>query len=190
MDAMPTPERIQVEFPPDAFEQRFTFSPAPKANPSGTWSEAPPLSVPRRPCVAGCRRRVHGGHAARRPARQRTCARRARARPRVGEGRCRAVACCKCRSRRSRDGTATAIGSPRPHRSVLSRGLTYGLRTVLTGNGLALALGLLSPRSVVKLRCLGNIDGPGFLDGHTADGTVGLAPNTRPHYSGTRWAVF
>jgi Kelch motif len=61
--AMPTPEQMQEvqrgglyanlhdpnsrELPPDAFEQRFTFSPAPKADPSGTWTEAPPLPVPR-----------------------------------------------------------------------------------------------------------------------------------------------
>jgi hypothetical protein len=61
--AMPTPEEMQVvqrgglyasmndpkvtELPPGAFEQRFTFSPAPKADPAGAWSEAAPLPVPR-----------------------------------------------------------------------------------------------------------------------------------------------
>lgn len=63
MDTMPTPEQMQVvqrgglyanlhdpnitELPPDAFEQRFTFSPAPKADPAGVWSAAAPLPVPR-----------------------------------------------------------------------------------------------------------------------------------------------
>jgi hypothetical protein len=75
-------------------------------------------------------------------------------------------------------------------RSFLQTAVCVPAGLFLTGNGLARALGLLSPGSVVKLRCLGNIDGPGFLDGHTADGTVGLAPNTRPPYTGTRWAVF
>jgi hypothetical protein len=61
--AMPSPEQMQevqrgglyasmsdpkvTELPPDAFEQRFTFSPAPKAEPPGIWSEAAPLPVPR-----------------------------------------------------------------------------------------------------------------------------------------------
>jgi hypothetical protein len=63
MDAMPGPEEMQVaqrgglyanlrdpnitELPANAFEQRFTFSPAPKADPPGAWSEAAPLPVPR-----------------------------------------------------------------------------------------------------------------------------------------------
>jgi hypothetical protein len=41
----------------------------------------------------------------------------------------------------------------------------------------------------VSLRCLGNIPGPRYLDGRTADGTVGLAPNTSPEFTGTRWRV-
>ena len=59
----------------------------------------------------------------------------------------------------------------------------------LTGSAVAQALGALSPGNVVKFRCLGNIEGPRFLDGHTADGTVGLAPNTDASYSGTGWQV-
>jgi hypothetical protein len=63
LHAMPVPEQMQVvqrgslysnlhdpnitQLPPNAFEQRFTFSPAPKANPSGIWSDAAPLSIPR-----------------------------------------------------------------------------------------------------------------------------------------------
>lgn len=64
MDAMPGPEEMQAvqrgglyyanlhdpnitALPPDAFSQRFTFSPAPRADPSGAWSEAAPLPVPR-----------------------------------------------------------------------------------------------------------------------------------------------
>jgi len=43
--------------------------------------------------------------------------------------------------------------------------------------------------SHVALRCLGNIRGPRYLDGRTANGTVGLAPNLSPEFSGTRWRV-
>jgi hypothetical protein len=41
----------------------------------------------------------------------------------------------------------------------------------------------------VSLRCLGNIPGPRYLDGRTANGTVGLAPNTGREFTGTRWRV-
>ena len=41
----------------------------------------------------------------------------------------------------------------------------------------------------VSLRCLGNIPGPRYLDGRTANGTVGLAPNLRPRFTGTKWRV-
>jgi hypothetical protein len=41
----------------------------------------------------------------------------------------------------------------------------------------------------VALRCLGNISGPRYLDGRTADGTVGLAPNLSAEFSGARWRV-
>jgi hypothetical protein len=41
----------------------------------------------------------------------------------------------------------------------------------------------------VSLRCLGNIPGPRYLDGRTANGTVGLAPNMSPEFTGTRWRV-
>jgi hypothetical protein len=43
---------------------------------------------------------------------------------------------------------------------------------------------------IVALECLGDIPGNRFLDGRTADGTVGLAPNRNiPLFSGTRWRV-
>ncbi len=41
----------------------------------------------------------------------------------------------------------------------------------------------------VSLRCLGNIPGPRYLDGRTANGTVGLAPNLSPQFTGTAWRV-
>src|SRR5262249_20170265 len=44
-------------------------------------------------------------------------------------------------------------------------------------------------RGAVSLVCLGDIDGPRYLDGHTVDGTVGLAPNTSPPFTGTAWRV-
>ena len=56
----------------------------------------------------------------------------------------------------------------------------------LPGNARAQAL---QPGWVIVIRCLGNIDGPRWLDGHTADGTVGLAPNLSPYYTGARWQV-
>ncbi|MCL6753327.1 hypothetical protein KBT16_21090 [Nostoc sp. CCCryo 231-06] len=43
-------------------------------------------------------------------------------------------------------------------------------------------------QTVVKLKCLGDIDSPRFLDGRTGDGTVGLAPST-DGFSGTRWEL-
>jgi hypothetical protein len=43
---------------------------------------------------------------------------------------------------------------------------------------------------IVALECLGDIPGNRFLDGRTANGTVGLAPNRNiPPFSGTRWRV-
>lgn len=39
------------------------------------------------------------------------------------------------------------------------------------------------------LKCLGDVEGPRWLDGRTGDGTVGLAPNTDPPYTGTKWEV-
>jgi hypothetical protein len=47
----------------------------------------------------------------------------------------------------------------------------------------------LKPGHQVSLRCLGNIPEPRYLDGRTADGTVGLAPNLRPQFTGTKWRV-
>jgi hypothetical protein len=41
----------------------------------------------------------------------------------------------------------------------------------------------------IVLKCLGNIDGPRFLDGRTADGTVGLASGTEGGFTGTHWDV-
>ncbi len=40
---------------------------------------------------------------------------------------------------------------------------------------------------IVAFRCLGDQDGPRFLDGRTFDGTVGLAPSTDSGFTGTRW---
>jgi hypothetical protein len=47
----------------------------------------------------------------------------------------------------------------------------------------------MTPGNSINLRCLGNIDGPRFLDGRTGNGTVGLAPSTDPPFSGTQWLV-
>lgn len=42
---------------------------------------------------------------------------------------------------------------------------------------------------IVSLKCLGSTEGPRWLDGRTANGTVGLAPKTDPPFTGTRWQV-
>jgi len=45
---------------------------------------------------------------------------------------------------------------------------------------------------IITLQCLGQIEGNRFLDGRTADGTVGLAPTGSDvkHFSGAQWQVF
>ena len=42
---------------------------------------------------------------------------------------------------------------------------------------------------IVAFRCLGDQDGPRFLDGRTADGTVGLGPSIDGGFTGTRWKL-
>src|SRR5262249_5792730 len=42
---------------------------------------------------------------------------------------------------------------------------------------------------MVTLECLSDRPGPRFLDGRVVDGSVGLAPNTNPPFTGTSWAV-
>jgi hypothetical protein len=41
----------------------------------------------------------------------------------------------------------------------------------------------------VLLRCLDDRQGNRLLDGHTHDGTVGLAPETAEPFSGTNWRI-
>jgi hypothetical protein len=43
---------------------------------------------------------------------------------------------------------------------------------------------------VVSLICLGSVPGARYLDGRTADGTVGLAPNADMPFTGARWQVY
>jgi N-acetylneuraminic acid mutarotase len=81
--SMPGPEEMQVvqrgglyanlkdpnitQLPPEAFAQRFTYSPAPRANPEGRWTTAPPLPIPRSEmawaAAEGDRMHVIGGYA-------------------------------------------------------------------------------------------------------------------------------
>ena len=51
------------------------------------------------------------------------------------------------------------------------------------------AQSLLRAGNDVSLRCLGNVNGPRFLDGRTANATVGLAPDLSKRFSGTKWHV-
>ena len=82
---------------------------------------------------------------------------------------------------------------------------TYSRRQAigLLGSSLAgvslLSLGLATPakatvagidhNDIITLKCLGDKPGPRYLDGRTQNGTVGLAPNMNPPYSGTKWRV-
>lgn len=43
--------------------------------------------------------------------------------------------------------------------------------------------------TIISLENLGDIPGSRYLDGRTADGTVGLAPSFEEVYTGTRWRV-
>jgi N-acetylneuraminic acid mutarotase len=56
-----------TELPADAFAQRFIYSPAPKAEPQGQWTKAPPLPIPRSEMAwataEGDRMHVIGGYA-------------------------------------------------------------------------------------------------------------------------------
>jgi len=42
---------------------------------------------------------------------------------------------------------------------------------------------------IVWIKCLGEIEGPRWLDGRTHDGTVGLAPKYVPPFTGTKWQI-
>ena len=68
------------------------------------------------------------------------------------------------------------------------------LQTLAGGSLILLVPARLSAQNLkhgnnVALKCLGDINGPRWLDGRTADGTVGLAPNLTKKYSGTKWVV-
>ena len=74
-----------------------------------------------------------------------------------------------------------------PRRSFLgAAGCLSASVLLLPGNARAQAL---QPGWVVVIRCLGDIEGPRWLDGRTADAGVGLAPGTYLPYTGTRWQV-
>ena len=48
---------------------------------------------------------------------------------------------------------------------------------------------LLRPGNNVSLKCLGTVNGPRFLDGRTANSSVGLAKALTKEFSGTKWRV-
>ena len=72
------------------------------------------------------------------------------------------------------------------HRQFLQ---TLGVITTALFCSTHLEAQVLKPGHDVSLRCLGNIPGPRYLDGRTANGTVGLAPNLSPGFTGARWRV-
>jgi hypothetical protein len=42
---------------------------------------------------------------------------------------------------------------------------------------------------IYSLKCLGNVNGPRYLDGRTANGTVGLVAKLVKPFSGTKWQL-
>ena len=72
-------------------------------------------------------------------------------------------------------------------RSFLKAGIVGAIGLALPVRALALDLIV---GSEISLECLGSVPGPRFLDGRTGDGTVGLAPDLRRAFSGTRWKVW
>jgi hypothetical protein len=42
---------------------------------------------------------------------------------------------------------------------------------------------------IVALKCMGNVQGPRWLDGRRRNGLVGLAPSFGPPFAGARWRV-
>ena len=43
--------------------------------------------------------------------------------------------------------------------------------------------------NIVRFKCLGDLEGPRWLDGRTHNGTVGLAARTDPPFTGTKWEI-
>ena len=43
--------------------------------------------------------------------------------------------------------------------------------------------------NIVWFKCLGEVEGPRWLDGRTQNGTVWLAPRTDPPFTGTKWEI-
>lgn len=78
--------------------------------------------------------------------------------------------------------TAAAPSSP-------SVGLATGTLEPFTGTHWLVVPVQGAPSNQVFLQCLGDIEGPRFLDGRTETGTVGLAPSTAAPFTGTRWEV-
>jgi len=64
--------------------------------------------------------------------------------------------------------------------SLLSSGLAAPAKSKILG---------INHNDIITLKCLGDMPGPRYLDGRTANGTVGLAPNTNPPFTGTKWRV-
>ena len=48
---------------------------------------------------------------------------------------------------------------------------------------------VLKPGNNVALKCLGNVNGPRWLDGRTGNATVGLAPDLNKKFTGTKWSI-
>ena len=67
--------------------------------------------------------------------------------------------------------------------------LAFSSASIVLASSLRGAQSVLTPGHNVYLKCLGNVEGPRFLDGRTANATVGLAPKLSKQFSGTKWGV-
>ena len=68
-------------------------------------------------------------------------------------------------------------------------GLVPNTNRPLTGTRWqVIEVGYNNPNIVVR-KCLSDVEGPRWLDGRTADGTVGVAATTEPPFTGTKWEV-
>jgi hypothetical protein len=80
----------------------------------------------------------------------------------------------------------TLTGSRAP---TLSCGAVIGSGNHAAANFVLFDTGVFAIGDIVSLICLGSVPGARYLDGRTADGTVGLAPNADVPFTGARWQM-
>src|SRR5258707_1388537 len=72
-------------------------------------------------------------------------------------------------------------------KAVGARGVGPGAKKKYTGTRWQVVQIDSNNPNIVALKCLGDIEGPRWLDGRTGNGTVGLASTTEPPFTGTKW---